>query len=194
MERKYQSDCIFLFDDVFTDEECDYLIQITNKYAIKNREVYGFAANVMADSINSVEISDPDNKKKVCDLTFEKAINLCKKFKQIYNIDMIGFSTPTLRKIKGATKRHIDGVVLAEKICNGMCSASELRNMAIVVALNGDYEGGEFCFPEQGRVVKLKKGQAIAFPPYWTHPHYTNELLENTVRYTMNLWTHDKIV
>ena len=194
METKYQSDCIFLFDDVFTEEQCDYLIQITNKHAIKSREVYGYNANVMADSINSFEISDPDIKKKVCDLTFEKVMDLCKKFKEMYNIEMCGFSTPTLRKITGATRRHKDSVILAKQICDRMCPASELRNMAIVVALNGDYEGGEFCFPEQGRVVKLKKGQAIAFPPYWTHPHYTNELLENTVRYTMNLWTHDKIV
>jgi hypothetical protein len=70
-----------------------------------------------------------------------------------------------------------------------MCPASELRNMAVVVALNGDYEGGDFCFPEQGRTIKLKKGQAIAFPPYWTHPHYTKDLEGGTVRYTVNCWT-----
>jgi hypothetical protein len=94
MERKYQSDCIFLFDDVFTEEQCDYLIQITNKYAIKNREVYGFAANVMADSVNSVEISDPDNKKKVCDLTFEKIRDLCKNLKKCMASKWVDFHHP----------------------------------------------------------------------------------------------------
>ena len=183
----YPPGCIFTFDDVFTDEECDYLIEMTNKYAIKDREVYGPAANVIADSVNSLELSDT----KVQDLTFEKVLKLCKIFKEEYDIEMRGFSSPTLRKIKGATRWHKDGVIVPKQVHNGMCPASELRNMSIIIALNGDYEGGELCFPEQGRTIKLKRGQAIAFPPYWTHPHYTNDLGDGTVRYTVNCWTHD---
>jgi len=189
----YPPDCIFLFDDVFTNEECEYLIEMTNKYSIKGRETYGRCANVLADNINSLELSDPDVKKRVCDMTFEKVLKLCKIFKEEYNIEMSGFSSPSLRKITGATRLHKDGVVLAKQIHDGMCPASELRNMAVVVALNGDYEGGDFCFPEQGRIIKLKRGQAIAFPPYWTHPHYTNDLKSDTVRYTVNCWTHEKV-
>ena len=185
----YPPDCIFLFDDVFTDEECDYLIEMTDKYAIKGREVYGPAANVLADSINSLELSDPGVK----DLTFQKILDICKTFEVEHGISMSGFSSPTLRKIKGATLRHKDGIVFAEQIHNGMFPASKLRNMSIIIALNSDYEGGELCFPEQGRTIKLKKGQAIAFPPYWTHPHYTKELEGGTVRYTVNCWTHEKV-
>jgi hypothetical protein len=187
----YPKDCIFLFDDVLTGEECDYLIEIIKKYAVKGRETYGPAANVLADSVNSLEISDAGDKKKVCDLTFDKVLTLCKNFKKTYGIEMSGFSSPTLRKITGATRRHKDGVILDKQVKNGMCPASELRNMSIIVALNGDYEGGELCFPEQGRTIKLKRGQAVAFPPYWTHPHYTNDLGDGTVRYTVNCWTHD---
>ena len=189
----YPPDCIFIFDSVFTDAECKYLIEMTNKYAVKGRETYGRAANVLADSVNALEIVNTDDKKKICDLTFEKVLKLCKIFKEEYGIEMGGFMSPTLRKITGATRRHKDGVVLAKQVRNGMCPASELRNMAVVVALNGDYEGGDFCFPEQGRTIKLKKGQAIAFPPYWTHPHYTKDLEGDTVRYTVNCWTHEKV-
>jgi len=185
----YPPGCIFIFDDVFTTDECKYLIDMTNKYAIKDREVYGPAANVIADNINSLELSDTG----VQHLTFEKVLKLCKIFKEEYDIEMGGFSSPTLRKIKGATRRHKDGVVLAKQIHNGMCPASELRNMSIIIALNSDYEGGELCFPEQGRTIKLKRGQAVAFPPYWTHPHYTNDLKDGTVRYTVNCWTHEKV-
>ena len=60
--------------------------------------------------------------------------------------------------------------------------------MSVIIALNDDYEGGELVFPNQDVVVKLKKGQAVAFPPYWTHPHYTNEPLNGTFRYTVNTW------
>lgn len=194
MESKYPKDGIFLFNNVLTDQECEYLINITNVYAVKGREKYGPRANVVADSVNIVELSDPSDKKKVTDLMFERVLSLCKNFKETYDIEMGGFTTPTLRKITGATRLHKDGVVLAKQINEkGQCLASELRNMSIITALNEDYQGGELCFPEHGRSIKLKKGQAIAFPPYWTHPHYTNELLNGTVRYTVNLWTHEKV-
>ena len=190
----YPKDCIFLFDGVLTREECDFLVEMTTKHAVKGRETYGPAANVLADSVNSLEISDAGEKKKVCDLTFDKLLSLCKNFKETYGIEMGGFSSPTLRKVTGATRQHKDGVVLEKQVKNGVCLVSELRNMSIIVALNGDYKGGELCFPEQGRTIKLKRGQAVAFPPYWTHPHYTKELKHGTVRYTVNCWTHEKVV
>ena len=68
----------------------------------------------------------------------------------------------------------------------------EIRNMSIIIALNEDYDGGELCFPEQDFTIKLRKGQAVAFPPYWTHPHYTNELKNNTYRYTINTWLYGR--
>ena len=189
----YPKDCIFVFDDALTREECAFLIEMTKKHAVKGRETHGPSANVLADSVNSLEIGNADDKNKVCDLTFEKVLTLCKNFKDTYGIEMGGFSSPTLRKITGATKHHKDGVVLAKQVKNGMCPASELRNMSVIVALNGDYQGGDLCFPEQNRTIKLKRGQAVAFPPYWTHPHYTKRLKNGTARYTVNCWTHEKV-
>jgi hypothetical protein len=182
MEATYPKDGIFLFNDVFTDEECEYIIGVINKYAVKGREKHGPTKNVIADSVNIMELSEPGLKKRVCDLMFEKIMDMCKKFSEVYNIRMGGFESPTLRKIRGATKLHKDGI----------SSGGKMRNMSIILALNDNYQGGELCFPEHGRIIKLKKGQLVAFPPYWTHPHYTNELLNGTVRYTMNCWTHEK--
>jgi|TARA_B110000037_G_scaffold94692_1_gene111169 hypothetical protein len=181
MEATYPKDGIFLFNDVFTDEECEYIIGVINKYAVKGREKHEPTKNVIADSVNIMELSEPGLKKRVCDLMFEKIMDMCKKFSEVYNIRMGGFESPTLRKIRGATKLHKDGILSREK----------MRNMSIILALNDNYQGGELCFPEHGRIIKLKKGQLVAFPPYWTHPHYTNELLNGTVRYTMNCWTHE---
>lgn len=185
METKYPPGCIFTFDNTFNDVECHFLIRTIHKYAVIDREVYGHEANVLADSINCMEIPNT----KVKDLIFEKILEICKTFKNEYGIEMGGFATPTLRRIKGPTRRHKDGILMKGK----QQTVTELRNMSIIIALNDDYEGGEICFPEQGRTIKLKKGQAVAFPPYWTHPHYTNELRDNTFRYTINCWTHDKM-
>tara|TARA_R110000851_G_scaffold328874_1_gene500284 strand:- start:2212 stop:2766 length:555 start_codon:yes stop_codon:yes gene_type:complete len=184
MESNYPPGCIFTFDDIFNDDECDFIIKTIDKYAVIDREVYGPKRNVIADSINSNEIPNS----KVKDLIFEKVLSICKTFKNNYNIKISGLESPTLRRIKGPTQIHKDGILV-----RGERTISELRNMAIIIALNDDYEGGEFCFPEQGCTIKLKKGQAVAFPPYWTHPHYTNELRDNTFRYTVNFWTYEQI-
>ena len=88
------------------------------------------------------------------------------------------------RKIHGATRMHTDGV---------LCPISMRRRLfSVIVALNSDYEGGEFEFPQQNIKVKLEAGEALIFPPYWTHPHCTNEL-NGTFRYTINSWFYDCI-
>ena len=91
--------------------------------------------NVIADSINSLEIPDTEERKKVIDLSFEKIQGFRKIFKNHYDIDTSGFSSPTLRKIKGPTRIHRDGI---------KCDTSALRNMSIIISLNSDYEGGKY--------------------------------------------------
>ena len=61
----YPPDCIFLFDDIFTAEECDYITDIINKHAVIDREVYEPSKNVLADSVNIAEILNK-GEKRVC--------------------------------------------------------------------------------------------------------------------------------
>ena len=63
--------------------------------------------------------------------------------------------------------------------------------MSIIICLNDDYEDGEFYFPIQDFRIKLKKGQIIAFPPYWTHQHMVSTPTNNTYRYTINTWLYE---
>jgi hypothetical protein len=111
MEATYPKDGIFLFNDVLTNEECEYVIDVINKYAVKGREKHGPIQHVIADSVNIMELSEPGLKKRVCDLIFEKITDMCNKFSEVYNIRMAGFESPALRKIRGATKLHIDGIL-----------------------------------------------------------------------------------
>ena len=62
--------------------------------------------------------------------------------------------------------------------------------MSVIIALNDDYDGGEFYFPIQDYKIKLKKGDIILFPPYWTHPHKVYSPLNRTYRYTINSWLY----
>ena len=89
-----------------------------------------------------------------------------------------------LRKIYDATKIHCDGIVHNP---SNPCFENNVRVFSTIIALNSDYEGGELCFPNQDVKIKLEAGDAIVFPPYRTHLHYTNAL-NGTFRYTINTW------
>ena len=92
----------------------------------------------------------------------------------------VEYSVTQLRKINGPTLLHTDGALYLPE-------SNKCRLYSVIVALNSDYEGGEVNFPEQDVTVKLEAGDALIFPPYWTHPHSTNEL-NGTFRYTINSW------
>ena len=64
----------------------------------------------------------------------------------------------------------------------------EIRTISCIIALNSNYSGGYFEFPVQKISLKLKRGDLIIFPPYWTHPHKVSEPLNETSRYTINTW------
>tara|TARA_B000000477_G_scaffold49079_1_gene41440 strand:- start:1312 stop:1896 length:585 start_codon:yes stop_codon:yes gene_type:complete len=88
-----------------------------------------------------------------------------------------------LRKIYGPTKLHEDGLKAGP-------DHPESRIVSVIIALNSDYDGGEIVFPCQNFKTKLEQGDVIIFPPFWTHPHYTESLNNNTFRYTINTWLH----
>ena len=171
---------IFIFDNVLPENICKSIInEIKNADMIDEKEV-------LPDTNAKCELI----KKNVGDLKDSEYIHkvfvnigsvMCEK----YGVPISGCLRPACRKIYGNTSLHIDGT---------MCNAnnSELkRSLSIILALNGDYDGGEIIFPVQKHKIKLKMGQAIVFPPYWTHPHYTNDLKNDTFRYTLNTWYHE---
>ena len=117
--------------------------------------------------------------------SIEKTFNTEKLF--FNKIHIKNNSGYTLRKIYGKTRLHIDGLEKKIIYLNNYCNNIE-RDYSLIIQLNDDYMGGEFFFPVQDLTIKLKKGSIIIFPPTQTHPHETNELLNNTYRYTINTW------
>ena len=88
-----------------------------------------------------------------------------------------------LREIYGATRLHADQVW-------DVNHPYKVKTVAVILALNSDYEGGKFYFPFQDYKVKLKQGDAIVFPAAHTHPHQVSSPKNGTVRYTINTWFH----
>lgn len=170
---------IFLFDDVISNDLCESIRSIIDKSdGIKTE--YGPYQNVLC---KKVKIKNPQLHTLIDSELYKVVSNIIHKIRETApDITISNDNGYELRKIHGATRLHTDGVIPDKNITN------DPRSLSIIIALNDDYEGGEFYFPNQDVTVKLKKGQAIAFPPYWTHPHCTNDLLNGTFRYTVNTW------
>jgi hypothetical protein len=185
--------CVYVMDNAISDELCDTIkIVIDNTYGYM--EEFGRDSNVQAKSVRTSLI---ENKKfgAIIDKEIYKVVNnIIKRIIEV-NPDIADIGSDSgyqLRKIHGSTRGHVDSI-FPDKIPDNEKSPSiyvrSVRKASLIIALNSDYEGGEFYFPTQGiDKIKLKKGQAILFPPYWTHPHGVSKPENNTFRYTINTW------
>lgn len=183
MDHKTQ---IFVFDDVISDKLCDtirLIIDKTDGYI----EDYRPNQNVKCKSVTIKDIADSKSAITLDTEVYNVVNKIAEKIMAANTrISIRNDCGYQFRKIHGPTRYHSDGIFSSPPPPN----VNNVRTVSLVIALNDDYKGGEFCFPDQNFKIKLKKGQAIAFPPFWTHPHYTNELLDGTFRYTINTWFH----
>jgi len=172
---------IFVIDNILSFDECQELINIIDKHATY-KEIYGRKSNVQSMYIMLEEFIKSDRElhdtiNKMISESIKRIIDKVGETSPVNVSSIKGYSGCKLRKIHGPTRIHEDGA-----LDGGM-----VRIASVIIALNGDYEGGEIVFPEQDVKIKLKAGQALFFPPYWSHPHKTLEL-HGTYRYTVNTW------
>ena len=86
-----------------------------------------------------------------------------------------------LRKLTGSTRLHVDNI---QPTTNRANSSVFIRFGSITIVLNDTEDS--IVFPLQKRGVSMEKGSVIFFPPFWTHPHYTNYM--GIPRYTVQTW------
>lgn len=197
-KKKYNklSNSIMIINDkdILSSEYCDKVISIIDEVIDnkKNRiEKWESNQNVNCLYFNSDcnELLKEEQIKKLDNDIFKIISKVICILNKDFDIISRGDSGYCFRKIYGATRLHKDGVVINP--VNNRLSVKKIRNMSVIIALNDDYEGGEFYFPKQDFRVKLKKGDIICFPPYYTHPHMVEAPLNRTYRYTINTWLYE---
>ena len=166
---------INIYEDVITSELCDELISLHKKEKIHaERTVYGEGTNV---GCYNLYLDDyPEYDKKV----FDGVEGIIDRglVDHIHFPDFLEYESYSVREHYGETMIHTDGILADD---------SSRRILSIIIALTDDYDGGEFNFPEQSYQVKLKRGEAITFPPSYFYPHEVSPP-SNGERYTINLW------
>ena len=181
-------------ENILSSEYCDKVISIIDEVIDnkKNRiEKWESNQNVNCLYFNSdcKKLLKEEQIKKLDNDIFKIISKVICILNKDFGIKSRGDSGYCFRKIYGATRLHKDGIVINS--VNNRLSIKKIRNMSVIIALNGDYEGGEFYFPKQDFRVKLKKGDIICFPPYYTHPHMVEAPLNRTYRYTINTWLYE---
>ena len=179
---------IFILRNILTTEEADMLRNVIENSPrhqegkIELDDGKEWTQNVSATGFNLEQVNDKEqyNIIKNCLSKISKYMKDMTRLEAYYPTD----DSIQLRKIYDATKIHCDGIV---HNASNPCFENNVRVFSTIIALNSDYEGGELCFPNQDVKIKLEAGDAIVFPPYRTHPHYTNAL-NGTFRYTINTW------
>ena len=166
---------INIYKDVITSELCDELISLHKKEKIHaERTVYGEGTNV---GCYNLYLDDyPEYDKKVFDVV-EGIIDRV-LVDHIHFPDFLEYESYSVREHYGETMIHTDGILADD---------SSRRILSIIIALTDDYDGGLFNFPKQSYQVKLKRGEAITFPPNFFYPHEVSPP-SNGERYTINLW------
>lgn len=178
---------IDVIDDFLEPELCDLLIKHIDDTCVEDENVSNPTTNV---SCKSATLDGNNYKiKQIIDVV---KTNLNEKILNKSRLSVIKYIDELcIRKIHGKTRLHCDGPG-GDMDKSHSYKSDELRVLTLIIALNSDYDGGEFIFPDQNVIVKLKKGQAITFPPYWTHPHLVTSPENGTFRYTINTWIHGK--
>lgn len=191
--RYLVSDNIFLINEsnILNYDDCNFIMAFIDNYKKNNLlEKSDWNCNSNSQSLFCKISENYPNKilnKKVNNLllnVIEKLVSYLKKENQIAKLNnIVCDSGYQFRKIFGETCLHYDGIKESHNDTNE-------RFLSVIICLNDDYEGGEICFPVQNRNIKLKKGDILAFPPYWTHPYYSNDLLNKTYKYSVNTWLY----
>ena len=188
MDETQPNTHICVLDNVVSNTLCDEIITFINTSA-NIKETRDNGSNVRGKCCFPCTMGSENGADIINEKIYEVVAKITHKLMYTFPISVSAFTPFQLRKIHGATKIHIDGIFRRELMDErGFLTPNDMRELTVIIGLNDDYEGGELHLPEQKNTMKLKRGQAIAFPPYWTHPHYTDDLLNNTVRYTITTW------
>ena len=186
---------VFTIDNVFSSMECELMVDyIATNSALWDEIEVGYATGNNVEckflSLTALKNNGVAGASQIDAIIFKRVgaiLNAFRAFRPDFKgIHDVGY---TLRKIYGGTKRHVDGV---HSKTGGFTKL--VRAMSFIAVLNDDYDGGIFNFPTQNLKLKVKKGEVILFPPYWTHPHSVTSVGEGQARYTINTWIMEDFI
>jgi len=184
-----KSSNIYVIENFLDIELCDDMRNYIESVPLQKTQ-YTKNNNVLAFETRQID----EEKKNILNEKMRDLSYAIKKLNQ--NIELSQNSNYIFRKIYGSTRMHCDNIGSRDTKVNFINEGIEennndiwVRNSTIIMNINDDYEGGIFNFPHHNIQIRAKKGSAIIFPPYWSHPHFVSDMLNGTFRYTITTWS-----
>lgn len=179
---------IHVFDNILSDELCDMILneykkcdewsdsQIGSEITPVNKDI----RNCQQISISCEEIKEknPEIREKIDKLLFEsisKAVGSYSNNHPDFTIDIDTGYQLLKYDVGGFYTKHVDSF------------KKEQRSVSCSLALNDDYEGGEFSFFSGDVLIKSRKGSAVMFPSNFMYPHEILPISKGT-RYSIITW------
>lgn len=184
MEDIKLKDLIYIKRNILTSEQCDNLIKEfeERKDVSSYEQCYHAVTNVMTQSTFEAKYLVPETDN--FDIIHSKTNEMINDW--IMHLDKFGtfhihalkhllLFSHRLRLLKYNTGAWIHPHIDWDNFIHGSCT----------IALNDDYEGGDFSFWNGKHKVKLNKGDAMIFPAdcFWVHEV---EPITSGVRYSTN--------
>ena len=79
------------------------------------------------------------------------------------------------------------GDFYAEHDDDGYGEETGSRTLTVSICLNEEYEGGEFTFFNESKIISFQKGDVLVFPSSFMFPHGVKKITNGT-RYQLLTW------
>jgi Rps23 Pro-64 3,4-dihydroxylase Tpa1-like proline 4-hydroxylase len=179
-------DYIHVFENIIPDELCDLIVReykntkdllyATIGYGIEDREIRNVRGTLLSDT--SVIAENQELRKTIDDKIHQCLIVAMQKYNAIHNLVVIsrdsGFNFLQY-DVGNFYKKHVDSFT------------AEPRAISCSIALNDDFEGGEFTFFDNEIKYNLKKGSVLMFPSNFMYPHEVLPVTKGT-RFSIVTW------
>ncbi len=177
-------DLLYHCNNVLTPEECDLFIKEYEKQKVRSvieSSNHAFDDKHYKSSFRSVELLPTNDMYSLVISKMEIALQFWVNYLEQYN----SFYTKALK-----AKLNYPHKVRILKYEKGQSTHphsdfADYTHATVVLNLNQDYEGGDFCFFNQKYKVKLKQGDAIIFPADYFWVHEVTPVTKNA-RYSIN--------
>lgn len=184
--HKNLEDYIVILEDIFPVDLCDRILQEyencddwkqstiatgDTRTDVRNTDIIGISG---ADVINRNPQSRRDLDSTIFTFANQAIVEYNKKFpfamiQQDSGYDLLRY------QLGGFYVQHTDSFM------------QQPRGVSCSIALNDDYEGGDWAFWNREKQVRLKKGSIIMFPSNFMYPHEILPVTKGT-RYSIITW------
>lgn len=181
---------IFTFENVISDDLCNDIVEYMdeNQMQMITRNDYGDGQNVLCRKIELSGLKDVKSREldnRIASSVSVIVRNLCKDDcnKFLHENNPLADAGYELRQILGPTRNHVDN--LGPRIEVERDNIYIRYRVASLIMCVSDCED-VLTFPIQNKCIPFKRGMAVVFPPYWTHPHSTE--FSGTCSYRIQTW------